>query len=368
VAASLARLLAPSTRSPHGWIALPLQGSDEVREGRASSLAGVQVISDLELRLLLEAPFPDLPRALAALPAAVVARGGPAANGAGPFQLGARGRDGALRLIAFDGHWRGRAYADTLSVAALDARRAARAGARGELDLVVRPEALPGANARDLPPVTATYAIANVRRLGKLGGELRRALEALDRDEMARLAGRGHVVPLATLLPPSLWPSTPAPAPPPPARASGAPRVSILVAAGEGARAVADRLQVKLFDAGIRAAVNVVSPEVLAARLEAGTHDLALVSVTYVATAAPAGLLQAAWALGGPAAARRALSRLAAVEPEAVAAELSEELGVVPLFAGGLAASPGARLQGLRVLPDGTVDPGDLWLAPRRAR
>jgi peptide/nickel transport system substrate-binding protein len=229
VTASLARLLAPATRSRHGWIAAPISGADEVREGRAAALSGVQVTSDLELRIALDAPFPELPRALAALPAAVVPRGGPPATGAGPFQVASRGRDGALRLVAFDGHWRGRAYADVLALVAGDARRAARASGREDPDLAFRPDPASSDAGRPLPARTATYAVVNVRRLGRGGAEVRRAIAALDRAELARLSGRGRTAPLGALLPPSIAGSpaaTPAavPSPPRPCMPAAAPR------------------------------------------------------------------------------------------------------------------------------------------------
>lgn len=366
VAASLSRLLAPGTRSPHGWIALPVAGADDVREGRASSLSGVQVVGELELRVALDLPFPEFPRALAALPAAVVPRGGPVTTGAGPFRLASRG-EGTLRLAAFDGYWRGRAYPDALSLSGMDARRAARAFARGEVDLVVRPESASGAAARELPSTTATYAVVNAKRLGRLAADLRHALLALDRSELARLGGRGHATPLAGLLPPSLLSGSPAPAPRALARVAGNPKVELLVAAGsDGNRALADRLQVKLFDRGVRAAVEAVAPAALLARLASGAYEVALVSLTFTSSGAGPALLECAWTLGGPAAARRALARLGSADAAAAAAEVAEDLGAVPLFASGLRASSRKDLSGLEVLPDGTVDPGDLWLGPER--
>jgi hypothetical protein len=143
--------------------------------------------------------------------------------------------------------------------------------------------------------------------------------------------------------------------------------VVLLVASGaDGNRALADRLQVKLFDRGVRAAVEAVAPAALLGRLALGNYDMALVSLTFTSSGSQPALLEAAWALGGPAAARRALQRLGNAEPAAAASEVAEELGVVPLFAAGLRASSRQDLAGLEVLPDGTVDPGDLWLGPRR--
>jgi hypothetical protein len=130
---------------------------------------------------------------------------------------------------------------------------------------------------------------------------------------------------------------------------------------------VADRLQVRLFDRGVRVAVEALPPEAFAARLAAGTFDLALLSRTLAAPAPAAAALEVAWALGGPAAARRALARLAGADPGAAAAEAAEEAGAIPLLATGLVASPRAGLHGLVPLPDGGFDPGDLWTLPAGA-
>lgn len=366
VAASLSRLLAPGSRSLHGWIALPISGADEVREGRAATLSGVQVTSELELRVALDAPFPEFPRALAALPAAVVPRGAPPGAGAGPYRLASRDAE-ALRLVAFDGYFRGRAYADALSLAGLDARRAARGFARGELELALRPEAVPGAAVRELPASTATYAVVNARRLGPLAQEVRRVLSSLSRTELAHLAARGHSTPLASLLPPPLAPATAAAPGKAPGRVAGNPKVVLLVASGsDGNRALADRLQVKLFDHGVRVAVEAVAPAALRARLASGGYDAALVSLTFTSSAAEPAILEAAWVLGGAAAARRALVRLGNADAATAAQDVADDLGVVPLFAAGLRASRQGEVAGLEVLPDGTVDPGDLWLGSRR--
>jgi len=362
VAASLARLLSPSARSLHGWVALPIAGADEVREGRATALSGAQVLGELELRVVLDAPFPDFPAALAALPAAIVPRGA-AGTGAGPFQLASRGPDGTLRLVAFDGHYRGRAYVDAVTLSGAEGRRASRALGRGELDLALRPEAAPGTTPRDMPQVTATYALVNPRRLGAAADELRRALGALDRAELARLAGRGRVSPLASLLPPSISPGGAAAVRGAPGRIPGNPRVSLLVA--DGNRALADRLQVKLFDRGVRAAVEAAPLSALAARIASGSYDIALASLTFTSGSPQPALLEAAWALGGPAVARRVLQRLGTADPAGVAGELAEELGVVPLFVAGLRASARPGLSGLEVLPDATVDLAEIWLGAR---
>jgi MarR-like DNA-binding transcriptional regulator SgrR of sgrS sRNA len=366
LAASLARLLRPATGSPHAWLALAIQGAEAVRQGRAAALSGIQVLSGLELRVVLDVPF-DLPRALAAAPAAVLSPGG---SGAGPFGPAGRAQ-GSLRLASFEGQCRGRPYADALIVSALDARRAARALLRAEADLLLRPEAAQGGASRELPALTASYALVNPRRLGPLAGPVRRTLADLDRGELTRLFVRGPAMPLRGPLPPAIAESPPEPPGRPDGPLRGAPaRLTLLASSSPDLhRAVADRIQVKLFDRGLRVGVEVAEPAAFSARMAAGDWDLALVAVTFVSASPGLAAVQLAYALGGAPLAARALSRLGSEEPLAIAAEVVEAAGAVPLFASGLRATARAGLEGLSPRPDGLPDPGGLWsLAARPAR
>jgi peptide/nickel transport system substrate-binding protein len=56
------------------------------------------------------------------------------------------------------------------------------------------------------------------------------------------------------------------------------------------------------------------------------------------------------------------MAGLSGEEARRAADGIAARLGLVPLFASGLRASPGPALRGVRPLPDGTLDPGDLWL------
>jgi peptide/nickel transport system substrate-binding protein len=154
---------------------------------------------------------------------------------------------------------------------------------------------------------------------------------------------------------------------------AGAPpeRVTILVRAGvPDERPVAERIQVKLFDRGVRAAVETADPVRFASRLATGDCDVALVTVDLAARPALAAG-QIALAVAGPDAARRAMAEMAGLEGEAAAAtaeRLARSLDVVPLFVAGLRASAAPALQGLAPRSDGGFEPGDLWLLPRTTR
>jgi peptide/nickel transport system substrate-binding protein len=362
VAASLARLAGP--RSLHPWLAAPITGAGEVRAGRADRLAGVEVLSDRELRIAVDHPFPAFPAALAAAPAAVT---GPGGAGAGPFRPSSAA-GGALHLLAFEGQARGRPFADALDLAAADARRATRELAARSAHAALRPEAAaPGA--RPTPPLGLLLAAVSPR-LGAARPALREAVAAVDRADLARFL-RGPATPLAGLLPDALLGGRT-----PPHRTSGVggplpARVRVLVPEGaESARHTAERLQVRLYDRGVRVAIEAAAPPTVAARLASGDHDLALVPVWLVSGEPALALAQVAFAAGGFGAAAGVLARVGDGGPDAVAREaaaLEDALSLVPLCAEGLRLSAVPALQGLAAAGDGTFDPGDLWLLPEGA-
>jgi peptide/nickel transport system substrate-binding protein len=384
VAASLARLSAAG--APHGWLALAFEGASR------GTRPAVQVLSDVELLVALDEPLPELPFALAALPGAVVSARG---AGAGPFRLAEAQARGPTVLAANEASPRGRPFADRLVLAARPARAVAAEIERGETHLALRPEPL-GRSPVALAPTAATYAAANEARLGAAFEPVRRAVAAIDRAELARRFVRGPSEPLATFLP--RWvlaapvptptstttpasPFVPSGATPEAERSRGAPTaprlparpIVLLVPTGVvEARAAADRIQVKLFDAGIRASVSEVDPVRFAAAVAAREHDVAVVTVPILAACPSLAAAQIAWTVAGRDAAAAALRELAGLsgDPAAEAAErVAARLGIVPLFASGLRASPGAALAGLAPRADGSLDLGDLWLfrggAPR---
>jgi peptide/nickel transport system substrate-binding protein len=364
LAASLTRLL--SRDGPHAWLALPILGADAYLAGRAATLAGLQVLSDRELLVSLAFPMPEWPSALAAPASAVVS---PRGAGAGPFQLQVLDAAGA-RLVANPLHWRGRPYADRRTLSTADARTAARALSRDEVDLVLRPEAA-AAGAVPTPALLVTVAAVNGRRLAGGAEPVRRVLAALDRAELGQRFARGPSAPLDSLVPPALLPPPP-PASPitAPASAAAAPSRLVLLAsaAAPDQRAVAERIQVRLFDAGVRAAVELEGPARFAARLAAQDYDVALVPVPVQALAPSLAAGQVAFAVRGPEAARRTMIELAGQEPAAAVARvgaLGRALDLWPLFATGARASAGPGLEGVRIRADGGFDPGDLWRIPR---
>lgn len=372
VARALARLLSPASPSPHAWAALPIAGAQAVLAGRAALPSGLHVLSDHELLVTLDLPLPEFPWVLATTACAV--------PGAGPFAAPALAPGRPVLLAANPFHPRGRPLADRLLLSAADARGAARLLDRGELDGALRPEAA-GAEARPLPALTATVASVNGERLGGVAGGVRGALGALDRAALARRFARGPAVPLATLVPPSILsaaadgtalapagppgpPAPPAAAPTPAPPAASRPLRLLVPEGAADARAAAERLQVILFDRGVRAAVEAVPRAAFAARTAAGDYDVAVASVAVLALRPALAAAQVVHALRGAAGARRALAALAGkegAEASAAAAALARDLDLHPLLASGVRATAAPRLQGLGAR-GGAVDPAELWL------
>jgi peptide/nickel transport system substrate-binding protein len=357
VAARLAALLAPGTAQAERWAALPVLGADAYAEGRAPLLAGVQVLSSTELLLTLAFPLPELPWLLAA-PALAL-------PGAGPFTVAPRTSPAEpLVLVHNDRHHRGRPFASEVRLEPVEARAAARLLEQGALALVLRPEAS-GPRGVSLAPLAVTVAALQPARLGAGAPAVRAALAAVDRGELARRFVRGPAEPLRTLVPPALLPGSP-PEEPLPAGPAPAGRIVLLAdASAPDQRALAERLQVKLFDRGVRATVDLVDGARHRARLAAGDYDVALVTVHVQALRPALAAGQVAWAARGADAARRTLAALAGLEGEAAlaaAARAGRELDLVPLVAVGVRAAFAPSLQGAAPLPDGVLDPGALWL------
>lgn len=358
LAARLAALLAPGAPPADRWAVLPVLGADALAEGRAPLLAGVQVLSQAELLVTLAFPLPELPWLLAA-PALAL-------PGAGPFTAAPRGPDEPALLLHNDRHPRGRPFASALSIEAVEARAGARRLEEGSLALLLRPEAA-GARTLPLAPLAVTVAALQPDRLGAGAAAVRAALAAVDRAELARRFVRGPAEPLRTIVPPALLAGAAGPAEEPlPAGAAPARRLVLLAdATAPDQRALAERLQVKLFDRGVRAVVELVDGARHRARLAAGDYDVALVTVRVEGLRPALAAGQVAAATRGDAAARRTLAALAGLEGEAAlaaAARAARELELVPLVAAGARASWAPPLQGLAPLPDGGVELPALWL------
>jgi len=279
------------------------------------------------LQLPLAHPWPDLEVSLCH-PALVPLAGEAPGDGIGPYAM-----DGADRGRAVPSFPEGRPHPDGFVVTTLSRRAAQRALETHAAQVLLGDGGDPSA-----PALLATYLVSRptTRPLVAL-------LEPrLDRAALVRSFIGGPAAAMAGLLPPALGGLEKAAASNSPGRGSG---TALLLYAADrpGQRAVAQRLQILLRDAGVQLTLAARSPEALDRDWRAGQGDLALRSVLLppVPAAALAVVLELA---GDPAESRRELAPLGAVADAAERAartrdralQLAGILPVLPLYVEGL--------------------------------
>jgi ABC-type transport system substrate-binding protein len=293
------RLLRPETGSRSWWLLAPVRGALGFRRGKLNRVTGLERMDRLSVRLRLEAPMPGFLGALCAVPTAplplrVLQRKGESAAhpvGSGPFQVADAGADGGLSLRPFEGHWRGRPFLDKLVLQPFASHRdAALAFELGRVHLL-REAPLERRAGQTFERTEAGQVAFLVIHRGRLQGApegLRQAIEAaVDRRSMVEYllgdAGRptDEALILETDEPASARTDLPA------ARAYfqkltlqrlGMPvMLEFMVRAWRPLeRAVAERVQVNLLDAGVSVAVVPLGREAYAGRLAEGRYDLRL--------------------------------------------------------------------------------------------
>nr|WP_153866336.1 MULTISPECIES: peptide ABC transporter substrate-binding protein [Myxococcaceae] len=352
-ARALSRLSGSEAPSPYRALLQPLQG-----EGRKLSATGAT------LPLALAYPWPDLERALCH-----PALGAPEAPG--PFTQAPAGA-----WTAQPRQPEGRPFLDAVVPTRAEERELARRLGTGEAQVALGgpgPEGAPGGGAA----LYATYLAFSPRRVP---ADFRQAVESvLDRVDLTRLYVRGPAEPMAGLLPPALAAALPgaapaAPRPAPPASAGGR-RVTLLYDAQlADQRAVAERLQVKLYERGYAVALQALPRAALRARWAAGDYELMLHAV--LLPPVPSLALAVALDTGG----RHdllgvELPRLGAVADQAArdararerALALAPSVPLVPLYAQGLALRARPELQGLAWDAQGLALLAGAWLQPAGA-
>ncbi len=339
VAQSWARASRADTRSPYRALLFPLRG-----EGRSLSPS-----SQYNLPLTLSFPWPDLERSLCH-PALSVTPGdrSPLKPGTGPF-LPTR----ALGIyVANPGFPEGRPYVDRLSVTGGDPRAGLRLLSFNQAEVGVGVDAPEGFPA--VQPGPALYATYLAFTPARTGAGLRAAVERhVDRADLTRFFVRGPSVAMASILPPALMPQQPAPTGAP---ASAPAREVTLLYDGalEDQRTVAERIQVKLHDAGYRVALRGVSRAVLRSKWAAGDFDLMLHALLLPPIPGPA-LAVVLDAAGRHELLGRELPPIGAIADAAArdarvrerAAALAPELPFIPLYAQGLRIVAAPQVLGL---------------------
>lgn len=273
IAQSWMRLSHSETRSPYRALLAPLRG-----EGRFLAAESASALT-----LPLAFAWPDLEKSLCHPALAVMTqtaqRG--AAPGHGPF-LPMRAPGVFTASLGYAG---GRPYVDRVSITAGDARTAARALALGDADIGLGTSGDGGSALAAAPALFATYLVFKPDRTGP---QLREAVERLvDRADLTRFFVRAPAVPMSSPLPPALMPQQPAPRSSP----GPAPKRELTLlydATLPDQRPVAERLQVKLHDAGYRIALRGLSRSALRTRWASGDFDLMLHAVLLPPIAGPA--------------------------------------------------------------------------------
>ena len=279
------------------------------------------------LLLPLAHPWPDLEASLCH-PALAPVAGESATDGIGPYAP-----DGADRGRAVPGFPEGRPHPDGFVVSALARRAAQRALETRAVQVLLGDGGDPAA-----PALLATYLVSRPAARPMVA-----LLEArLDRAALVRSFVGAPASAMPGLLPPAVGGPEKAAASGAPGHGSGS-ALLLYAADRPGQRAVAQRLQILLRDAGVQLTLAPRSPEALDRDWRAGQGDLALRSV--LLAPAPAAALAVVLELAGdPAASRRELSTLGALadageraaKTRERALQLAGTLPILPLYVEGL--------------------------------
>ena len=318
----------------------------------AATLAQLGRTQGAVLTLPLAYPWPDLEVALCH-PALTPWRGDGQGGGIGLY-VG----DGPERGKASPDFPEGRPHPDALVLSTLSRRAAQRALEGRGAQALLGEGGDPSAQA-----LFATYLVARSGSQPLLG-----LLDSrLDRAALVRSFVGGPAAPLPGLLPPALGGPDGAGPRTAPARGSGT-ALLLYVADRRAQRAVAERLQILLADAGVQLTLSARTAEALERDWGAGQGDLALRSVLLPPLPAPA-LAVVLELTGDTAAQRRELAALGAV-PDAAeratrarerALQLAGTLPVLPLHVEGLRARLDPSLIDVRRDALGLLVLDDAW-------
>ena len=309
----------PAARGALGPVRELAATLDQQSRGKAAALV-----------LPLAHPWPDLEVSLCH-PALAPVLGDSGSAGIGPYAP-----DGAERGRAVPAFPEGRPHPDGFQISALARRAAQRALETRSAQVLLGDGGDPAA-----PALFATYLVSRPAARPVVA-----LLEPrLDRPALVRSFVGTPAAAMPGLLPPSLGgPERPSAAAGSPARGSGS-ALLLYTADRPAQRAVAQRLQILLRDAGVSLTLGARTPEALDRDWRAGQGDLALRSV--LLPPAPAAALSVVLDLAGdPGTSRRELAALGALGDERDRAartreralQLAATLPVLPLYVEGLRA------------------------------
>jgi ABC-type transport system substrate-binding protein len=199
VARSLTRLLTPKT-SEYAWILADVEGAKEYWSGKASSVKGLQVLSQEELSLTFLRPIDlsDVLARLASPAASIVKVQGASVVGSGPFYRDPKNKSKTeLRLLPFAEHIQGRPFLDRLIFKKYSLLDAQVAFSKRDILLLFGNTLSKDITAKTAegPEVISEIYIPKALDGSFVGSEeFRRAIDsAIDRDVILRFALRGVV-------------------------------------------------------------------------------------------------------------------------------------------------------------------------------
>lgn len=348
VALALQRTAESATRSVYRGLLLPLRGQGD-------ALTGAAVSADT-LVLPLAYPFPEFLASLChpALAPTVSTRW--ERSGVGPYRV----THNAGLYAPVSGFPEGRPFPERLQLTASEARAAERTYTLRQAQLLL------GGGGEVRPDAPALFATYLVFRPEAVGPDFRTAVEAsIDRSQLVETFVPRPSVAMAALLPPALGVFEAAARPSRIGTLQLRPFTLAYDASLEPARAVAERLQLKLHDRGYPVTLQAIPHADVHLRWATRTYEALLTSVLLPPspTAAFGVVLELAQR---PDIAARELPGLGG-RPEALAerlAALRSTLPLIPLYAQGARVQADATVLGLGFDAQGLIRLDQLFLTP----
>ncbi len=216
---SLERILKPSTRCPRTWVLEPIKGAKEFMAGESNTVAGINIIDSLTVKISLKEPFAPFISHLAMTIASIVPNGSNDLRnkpcGTGPFELERYVRDVEIVLSSFDKYYGKRASIKKVvfrvvpnDIVAYEQYKA------GEIDFLNPvPSGLVISVRKKFPNEFHKWPIMELRYLGmnmdkqifKEHPGLRKAISlAVDRKGIAKIIYEDVVAPTCNIIPPGL--------------------------------------------------------------------------------------------------------------------------------------------------------------------
>jgi ABC-type transport system substrate-binding protein len=300
VISSWERLLQPKMGSVHWWLLAQIDGALDYRLGKSTKVRGLEAVNRLTLRIRLSAPSPRFLENLTAVPTAPLSNTWlnkkepkePFPPGSGPFSWVSTPGGQDLELAAFVGYPQGRPFVDRVIYQYFpSAKEVALAVELNQIHLAFQP-ASPRAgvlHAVEGPARWKMFLALNPDRMKKLAPGFRQAVsQVIDRQSLIEYLPWGHGVGSDEILSFDQSMATPIKSTDVESAKQyfrkvamqqlGIP-LTLLFPVREGhaiERAIAERLQVNLFDVGVAVSILELDQKTFSSRISEGKYDLYL--------------------------------------------------------------------------------------------